>query len=77
MSGIRQEYNRLGQERGVGLLYCSDPSADPGMNAAFFVATQGAMLVGAILWGTMATFYGPNRTLDCGSYSIVPQRDGR
>ncbi len=37
------------------------------MNAAFFVATQGAMVVGAILWGTMATFYGPNRTLIAGA----------
>ena len=33
------------------------------MNATFFVATQGAMVLGGIFWGTMTTIYGPNRTL--------------
>ncbi len=33
------------------------------MNAVFFVVTQGAMVLGGVFWGTMTTFYGPNRTL--------------
>ena len=33
------------------------------MNAIFFIATQGAMVIGGIFWGTAATIYGPNRTL--------------
>jgi MFS family permease len=33
------------------------------MNATFFVVTQGAMVLGGIIWGTATTIYGPNRTL--------------
>jgi MFS family permease len=33
------------------------------MNAVFFVVTQGAMVLGGVIWGTMTTIYGPNRTL--------------
>jgi MFS family permease len=33
------------------------------MNAVFFVVTQGAMVLGGVLWGTMTTIYGPHRTL--------------
>ena len=33
------------------------------MNAAFLIATQGAMVVGGITWGILTTIYGPNKTL--------------
>jgi MFS family permease len=37
------------------------------MNATFFMITQGAMVLGGILWGTATSVYGPNRTLIAGA----------
>jgi MFS family permease len=37
------------------------------INATFFIVTQGAMVLGGILWGTAATIFGPAHTLIGGS----------
>ena len=47
------------------------------MNATFFVAIQGAMVLGGIFWGTVTTFYGPNRTLIWRSRSTVRELNCR
>jgi MFS family permease len=37
------------------------------INAAFFIVTQGAMVLGGIIWGTAAATFGPAHTLISGS----------
>jgi MFS family permease len=37
------------------------------INATFFIVTQGAMVLGGILWGLAATIFGPAQTLISGS----------
>ena len=41
------------------------------MNATFLVATQGAMVLGGIFWGTATTIYGPQRTLIGGAIFLL------
>jgi Transmembrane secretion effector len=47
---------------GIGFAFTA-PVWPARMNATFFVVTQGAMVLGGIIWGTATTIYGPNRTL--------------